>query len=657
MTIRARSVIFGIVMGLVICAVTPMNNLYMAATPLGGGHFPLAPFFILIVASLAAALASRLFFRTRPLFTGIELLVSWGFMTVVSGVAYTGLARTFFINITAPAHFATVGNRWNEVVAPLVPSAWSPADPAAVEALYNGLEGGYRLGWLEVLRRIPWAAWAAPLAAWGVFILLCYLVMVCLVNLFSRQWVANERMNFPLLRVPTFMTEAYDEGRPFGFFTDRFLLMGLFVPIFLHVINGIGFYDPAVPQIPTLFLLGPYFPQTGFFSGFSKLRIYFYPAFIGFAYLTARQISLSFWMFYLLGGLVFGLFEVIGYQIPSSALGVTFGPTLTRPEETQMIGAYGVFFLFIVWLARQHLFAAARDALTFRRVRAQESEWVSAALSFWGFLAGMGLLAAWCVHFGMPLVPAILLLAIFFVIMLVATRIICQGGLAYFTLTAAPTDGLLAFFGSGFFTNIGLMMAAVMQKVLFVDLRESLMPSLMHFSKVGEGVRQKRLLVVGLGVALVLAVAVSFASMLALCHKYGLRDLQVDWETQTTVGVYENVQRLLEAPAGANEWIIGFALAGAAIMFVLVVCYQRFYWWPIHPIGYLTMYSSAMRILWFSFLIGWMCNQLTLRYGGVALFRRVRMLFVGLIIGDLLMGGIYAIIGIYAGQSYLVLPN
>ncbi len=655
--IRARCVVLGIVLGLVICAVTPFNNMYLAATPLGGGHFPLAPFFILILATLAAALASRLVFRRKTMLTGLELLVSWGFMVVVSGIAYTGLARTFFINVTASTHFATVGNRWKEIVAPLVPPAWMPSDASAVETLYNGLEGGYRLGWLDVLAKIPWAAWAGPLAAWGVFILLCSLVMVCLVNLFSRQWISNERMNFPLLRVPTHMTEAYDQGQAFGFFTDRYLLLGVCVPVFLHTINGIGFYDPAVPQIPTLFLLGPYFPTTGFFSGFSKLRLYFYPAFIGFAYLTARQISLSFWVFYLLGGLLFGLFEVFGYQIPSSALGVTFGPTLTRPEETQMIGAYGVFFLFIIWLARQHLFTAARDAVTFRRAPAAESEWFSAALSFWGFLAGLALLTAWCVYFGMSLVPALLLLGIFFVIMLVATRIICQGGLAYFTLTAAPTDGLLAFFGSGFFSNIGLMMAAIMQKVLFVDLRESLMPSLMHFSKVGENVRQKRLLLGGLAVALVLAVAVSFAAMLALCHKFGLRDLQVDWETQTTVGVYENVQRLLEAPSGPNEWIIGFAVAGAVVMFVLVACYQRFYWWPIHPVGYLTMYSSAMRILWFSFLIGWMCNQLTLRYGGVALFRRVRMLFVGLIIGDFLMGGIYAVIGIYAGQSYLVLPN
>jgi len=133
--------------------------------------------------------------------------------------------------------------------------------------------------------------------------------------------------------------------------------------------------------------------------------------------------------------------------------------------------------------------------------------------------------------------------------------------------------------------------------------------------------------------------------------------IQVDWETQTVSTVYENVQRLIEAPSGPNPWIIGFALAGAAVMLGLVIAYQRFYWWPIHPIGYLTMYSSSMRILWFSFFLGWLANHLTIRYGGVVLFRRVRLLFAGLILGDFLMGGVFAVIGLWMGQSYLVLPN
>ena len=87
----------------------------------------------------------------------------------------------------------------------------------------------------------------------------------------------------------------------------------------------------------------------------------------------------------------------------------------------------------------------------------------------------------------MPLLVAVLLLGFFFMMTLVASRVICQGGIAYFTLTAAPMDGLLAFFGPRFFTHVGLLIAGVAQKVLFVDLRESLMPSLLHARKITQG--------------------------------------------------------------------------------------------------------------------------------------------------------------------------
>jgi hypothetical protein len=64
-----------------------------------------------------------------------------------------------------------------------------------------------------------------------------------------------------------------------------------------------------------------------------------------------------------------------------------------------------------------------------------------------------------------------------------------------------------------------------------------------------------------------------------------------------------------------------------------------------------------MRILWFSFFVGWLCNALCMRYGGVVLFKRLRLFFVGLILGDFLMGGIWAVVGLFAGASYLVLPD
>jgi hypothetical protein len=64
-----------------------------------------------------------------------------------------------------------------------------------------------------------------------------------------------------------------------------------------------------------------------------------------------------------------------------------------------------------------------------------------------------------------------------------------------------------------------------------------------------------------------------------------------------------------------------------------------------------------MRILWFSFFVGWLCNVLCMRYGGVQLFKRVRLFFVGLIIGDFFMAGTWAVIGLFSYASYLVFPG
>jgi hypothetical protein len=46
-----------------------------------------------------------------------------------------------------------------------------------------------------------------------------------------------------------------------------------------------------------------------------------------------------------------------------------------------------------------------------------------------------------------------------------------------------------------------------------------------------------------------------------------------------------------------------------------------------------------------------------MRYGGISLFTKMRYFFVGLIMGDFLMGGTWAIIGFFTETGgYQVLP-
>jgi hypothetical protein len=654
--IRWRAILLGSALALFICLITPFNNAYRQATPLGGGHFPLAPFYILVWLMIATAVIRRIF-KGAKFLTGKELLVSWALMVLLSGIAWTGLARTFFINITAPYHFATVENRWEEVLHPLLPRVWYPQNTEAIADLYNGFSGGRQMGWWEVFQQIQWTAWLPPLLTWGGFILLCYFVMVCIVSLLSKQPLYNERMNFPLLRVPFLMAEAFDQQGLGRFFANRFLLAGIAVPICLHLINGLSFYYPQVPQIPILFLAGKYFPKHGLFAGFYKLKIYIYPAFIGFAFLTSKQISFSFWFFYLMGALLIGFLGLLGINIPAAALGVTFGPTIARPEEAQMIGAYLVFFVFLAWLARHHFVQVFQTATGLKKDENSTSEWLSTRLAFWGFVLGGFGIVIWCHYFGIPFLYSFLVVGAFFLFTLVAMRVICQGGIAYFTLTAAPLDSLMTFFGPKSLTALGILVASVVQKVLFVDLRESLMPSMLHNRKVTEEVANGRRIFFTIMITLAAGILVSFAAMLVLCYKFGIRELQFDWASRTTLTVYDNIYALVESPIKPGHWTLIFSLAGAVVMVILVICYHRLYWWPIHPIGYLTAYSSAMWILWFSFFIGWACNALCMRYGGVVLFKKLRNFFIGMIIGDFLMAGSWALYGLFQYSSYQVLPT
>ena len=662
--LRFRALGVGLVLGLFLCVFTPYNNAVLNNTPLGGGHFPLAPFFIVAWMFVFNAGLAKLT-RRDPFFSGVELLVIWLMAVLFTGIGYAGLTETFFVNVTAPERFAKDAYRWTEVLMPLLPESWFPGSEAAVNGFYEGIEGGREMGVGEVLAAIPWGVWIPVLSVWAVFILTSFFIMLCLMVLFGRQWVINERVHFPLARVPMLMGEAMDKDQLGGWWTNRYLVVGLCLSGSLHILGGLHFYYPTVPEVKTLVLAGNYFPKYGLFSGYHKLKLYIVPAFIGFAFLTTRQISFSMWVFYLLGGLLYGLLYVMGWQLPEAALGSTFGPDLVRPEGAQTIGSYVVFFLFLLWLARHHLKETMTCILrpSCRKPDPSEAkygrppeDWRPPVWPFWGLFLGMAMLMLWCWHFGLPLAAAILLPIMFLVVILVTSRLVCQGGLPYFTLTAAPSDGIMGFFGTGFFGAAGVAATAVMQKVLFLDVREAVAPTLFHGSKIRAEADRRNLVLVAVAGTLVLALVVAFVTMLFLGYKYGLRELGLEWATQTTLANYETAQRLVDQPAGPNGWTMTYAGAGALVMGLLIFCYYKFPWWPLHPLGYLAAYSAGMKILWFPFFIGWLCNHLTLHYGGASLFNRVRFLFIGLILGDFLMGGIFAAIGLTTDQSYSVFP-
>jgi hypothetical protein len=90
---------------------------------------------------------------------------------------------------------------------------------------------------------------------------------------------------------------------------------------------------------------------------------------------------------------------------------------------------------------------------------------------------------------------------------------------------------------------------------------------------------------------------------------------------------------------------------GAVFMIFLTFMRARFFWWPFHPIGYAMGCSWPMIQLWFSILIGWVLKSIILRYGGIRVYQRFRSLFLGMVLGEFLSGGIWLIIDFITGKS------
>ena len=50
---------------------------------------------------------------------------------------------------------------------------------------------------------------------------------------------------------------------------------------------------------------------------------------------------------------------------------------------------------------------------------------------------------------------------------------------------------------------------------------------------------------------------------------------------------------------------------------------------------------------WFPFLLAWAAKGVILRYGGPKLYRQALPFFLGLVVGDLLNGGLYTLVACF----------
>jgi len=76
-------------------------------------------------------------------------------------------------------------------------------------------------------------------------------------------------------------------------------------------------------------------------------------------------------------------------------------------------------------------------------------------------------------------------------------------------------------------------------------------------------------------------------------------------------------------------------LLGAGFTVLLALMRLQFYWWPLHPLGFVMCGSWSLIVYWFAIFLAWGVKSLIVHYAGLSGYRRARPFFLGLIFGEM----------------------
>ncbi len=102
----------------------------------------------------------------------------------------------------------------------------------------------------------------------------------------------------------------------------------------------------------------------------------------------------------------------------------------------------------------------------------------------------------------------------------------------------------------------------------------------------------------------------------------------------------------LSGPSLAG-WL--WTAAGGLVMAMLMVARHHFIWWPLHPLGFVVSPGWAMDNIWFSVFLAWGIKVLVLKYGGPGVYAKTRPFFLGVVLGQFVVGGMWLVIDSFTG--------
>ena len=558
-----------------------------------------------------------------------QLLAIYVVLTVASAVAGHDTLQILWPTVTYPIWFATVENEW-AAFHQYIPDWLTIKDKSKLTAFYQGESSLYI--WNHI------SLWLSPILWWSAFFIVLTLMMLFIVVLVREKWIKHEKLSYPIIQIPTAM--AVGGG---SFFKNKLMWGGFFLAGGVNLINGLHFLYPQVPGLGGSFYnIGSLFDTKPFSSiGYTPIAVF--PFAVGMSFLIPIELSFSIWFFYLFGKMT---------RIFGSMSGLSNVPGFPFTED-QSTGAWLGLALVAVWMSRKYLFAQLKTALrTGKRV---EDEPISARTAVVGLFLGSIFVIAFCWTANVPLWAILAYFSLFFAIAFAVTRVRAEVGPPSHHIFTQPTTILVTFLGSRRIGPSGLTIFSFF-RAFNRSYRNHPMPNLLEGFAISarRNIESDKLLW-----AMVMAVIVGTLSSAWAYYTHAYRFGGALYGEQNQVlWNFEELTTWVTNPSSPSSSGIVTILIGAGFTFMLMILRNLFLWWPFHPAGYaISLGEWNMNWYWFSIFVSWVLKLVILRFGGIQAHRKSVPFFMGLVLGEFIIGGCWGILGIALQQPmYRFMP-
>jgi hypothetical protein len=553
-------------------------------------------------------------------FTPEELLTVYVILCIATSLFGHDMLQILIPLMNYGFWFATPENGWEELFLNHLPDWLVVSD--------NRIATGYYEGETSIYDPDILMAWAKPLMFWTGFILVLYFTMICIVTLIRKRWIEEEKLSYPIIQLPFEMTANSDR-----FYRNKMMWIGFGISASLDLIHGLHRFYWFIPDFTTKFNLAPFFTERPW-NAIGWLPVCFYPFVIGLAYFMPLDLSFSTWFFYLFWKI---------QLVVRSALGLASlsGPYL----GDQSAGAWIGIGILSVWLSKGSIWRIIRSVFS-KKKPDDATEPLPYRVAFFGMLAGVGALCFFSWMAGMSVWVAVSFFCLYFIIVLAATRMRAELGPPTHDLYYEGPDRIITSLAGSKRLGTGSLSVFTLYFWLTRDYRCHPMPHQLEAFKLAERTELKNRKLVGvMMLATVVGTVATLWAILQLFYTYGASARVHGYALGLARESYHRLQNWLEYPSGASREILGQMSFGLGLTIFLMIMRRRFLGFPFHPVGYAVAGSWTMSWMWFSVMLSWMIKYILLRSGGLKVYRKGVPFFLGLMLGQFVIGSLWSLLG------------